>query len=99
MVRTLYPHSTFMDPRSYAALKEETEGEYGGIGLEVAMRGEDVVVIAPLDDTPAARAGFAPGDKLLEIDGQPVRGWRESDAVRALMGPPGTKVTLKVQRA
>jgi carboxyl-terminal processing protease len=99
MVRTLDPHSTFMDPRSYAALKEETEGEYGGIGLEVAMRGDDVVVIAPLDDTPAARAGFAPGDKLIEIDGQPVHGWRESDAVRALMGPPGTKVTLKAQRA
>ena len=99
MVRTLDPHSTFMDPRSYAALKEETEGEYGGIGLEVATRGEDVVVVAPIDDTPAARAGLAPGDKLVEIDGQPVKGWHESDAVRALMGPPGTKVTVKVRRA
>ena len=99
MVRTLDPHSTFMDPRSYAALKEETEGEYGGIGLEVAMRGEDVVVVAPIDDTPAARAGFAPGDKLVEIDGQPVKGWHEADAVRALMGPPGTKVTVKARRA
>ena len=99
MVRTLDPHSTFMDPRSYAALKEETEGEYGGIGLEVATRGEDVVVVAPIDDTPAARAGFAPGDKLVEIDGQPLKGWHESDAVRALMGPPGTKVTVKAARA
>jgi carboxyl-terminal processing protease len=99
MVRTLDPHSTFMDPRSYAALKEETEGEYGGIGLEVGTRGEDLVVVAPLDDTPASRAGFAPGDKLLEIDGQPLKGWHETDAVRALMGPPGTKVTVKAQRA
>ncbi len=99
MVRTLDPHSTFMDPRSYAALKEETEGEYGGIGLEVATRGEDVVVVAPIGDTPAARAGFAPGDKLVEIDGQSIKGWHEADAVRALMGPPGTKVTVKASRA
>ena len=99
MVRTLDPHSTFMDPRSYAALKEETEGEYGGVGLEVTTRGDDVVVVAPLDDTPASRAGFAPGDKLVEIDGTAVHGWHEADAVRALMGPPGTKVVVKAMRA
>jgi carboxyl-terminal processing protease len=99
MVRTLDPHSSFMDPRSYAALKEETEGEYGGIGLEVAQRGEDIVVVAPLDDTPASRAGFAPGDKLLEIDGQSLKGWHEADAARALVGPPGTKVVVKATRA
>jgi len=61
MVRTLDPHSTFMDPRSYAALKQETEGEYGGVGLELAIRGDEVVVVAPIDDTPASRAGFQPG--------------------------------------
>ena len=99
MVRTLDPHSSFMDPRSYSALKEETEGEYGGVGLELTTRGDDVVVVAPLDDTPASRAGLAPGDRLLEIDGEPVRSSREADAVRALMGPPGTKVTLKAQRS
>src|SRR5205823_3410052 len=73
--------------------------EYGGVGLELASRGDDVVVVAPLDDTPAARAGFKPGDKLVEIDGQPVRGWREADAVRSLMGPPGTKVVIRALRA
>jgi carboxyl-terminal processing protease len=99
MVRTLDPHSSFMDPRSYSALKQETEGEYGGVGLELESRGEDVVVIAPLDDTPASRAGFKPGDRLIEIDGQPVHGWHEADAVRSLMGPPGTKVVIKAQRA
>jgi len=52
MVRTLDPHSSFMDPRSYAALKEETEGEYGGVGLELATRGEDVVVVAPSTTLP-----------------------------------------------
>src|SRR5437762_3162803 len=88
-----------MDPRSYAALKEETEGEYGGVGLELATRGEDVVVVAPIDDTPASRAGFQPGDRLIEIDGRAVHGWRETEAVRALTGSPGTKVTLKAHRA
>src|SRR5207248_2346574 len=99
MVRTLDPHSSFMDPRAYSALKEETEGEYGVVGLELASRGDDVVVVAPLDDTPAARAGFKPGDKLVEIDGEPVRGWHEADAVHSLMGPPGTKVVIKALRA
>jgi carboxyl-terminal processing protease len=99
MVRTLDPHSSFMDPRSYAALKEETEGEYGGVGLELATRGEDVVVVAPIDDTPASRAGFQPGDRLIEIDGRAVHGWRETEAVRALTGSPGTKVTVKAHRA
>jgi len=98
MIHTLDPHSSFMDPRSYAALKEETEGEYGGVGLELATRGEDVVVVAPIDDTPASRAGFQPGDRLIEIDGRAMHGWRETEAVRALMGPPGTKVTVKAQR-
>ena len=99
MVHTLDPHSSFMDPRAYSALKEETEGEYGGVGLELANRGDDVVVVAPLDDSPASRAGFHPGDRLLEIDGEPLRSSHESDAVRALMGPPGTKVVVKAQRA
>jgi carboxyl-terminal processing protease len=98
MVRTLDPHSSFMDPKTYAALKEETEGEYGGVGLEVETKGDEVVVVAPLEDSPAFRAGFAPGDRLLEIDGAPVTGWHEGEAVRALMGPPGTKVTVKASR-
>jgi carboxyl-terminal processing protease len=99
MVRTLDPHSSFMDPKTYSALKEETEGEYGGVGLELETRSDDVVVVAPIDDTPASRAGFAPGDRLLEIDGVVLSGWHEGDAVRALLGPPGTKVVIKAIRA
>ena len=98
MVRTLDPHSTFMDPRAYAALKQETDGEYGGIGLEVALKNGEIVVVAPLDDTPAARAGLKPGDKLLEIDGRSTRSMKDADANRALMGPPGTQVALKILR-
>jgi carboxyl-terminal processing protease len=99
MVRTLDPHSSFMDPRSYSALKEETEGEYGGVGLELATRGEEVVVVAPMDGSPAERAGFQPGDRLVEVDGMAISGKRETDAVHALIGPPGTRVVIKAQRA
>jgi carboxyl-terminal processing protease len=98
MVRTLDPHSTFMDPRQYANLKQETDGEYGGVGLELASRGDDLVVVTPIDDTPASRAGLQPGDRILEVDGVQTRGWKESDGVRALMGPPGTKCVVKVAR-
>ena len=98
MVRTLDPHSSFMDPRSFAALKEETDGEYGGVGLELIMRGDDIVVVSPLDGTPAAQAGLAPGDRILEIDGQSMRGQKESDASRALVGPPGTRCVIKALR-
>ena len=86
MVRTLDPHSTFMDPKAYAALKQETDGEYGGVGLEVAAKSDELVVIAPIDDSPASRAGILPGDRLLEVDGVPTRGWKEQEGARALMG-------------
>jgi carboxyl-terminal processing protease len=98
MVRTLDPHSTFMDPRAYAALKQETDGVYGGVGLDVASKNGELTVVAPIDDTPAAHAGLKPGDKLLEIDGVPTRGMKESDASRALLGPPGTQVVIKISR-
>ena len=100
MVHTLDPHSTFMDPRSYAALKEETEGEYGGVGLEIGTRGGEVVVIAPdrRHARPRAR-GSSPATSCWRSTAKALRGWRESEAVRALMGPPGTKVTIKAQRA
>ena len=98
MVRTLDPHSTFMDPRNYSALKQETDGEYGGVGLELATKNDEVIVLSPFDDSPASRAGFQSGDRLVEIDGAKVQGWKESDAARALMGPPGTKCILKAMR-
>ncbi len=98
MVRTLDPHSTFMDPRAYASLKQETDGEYGGVGMDVAIKDGQMTVVTPLDDTPAAHAGLKPGDKLLEIDGQPTRGMKEADATHSLMGPPGTQVVVKIGR-
>ncbi len=98
MVRTLDPHSNFMDPRAYSAFKEETDGEYGGVGLELGSRGEQIVVVTPLQDSPAARAGFMPGDLVLEIDGLSTRGMREDEAEHALNGPPGTRCVVKLSR-
>jgi carboxyl-terminal processing protease len=98
MVRTLDPHSNFMDPRAYSAFKEETDGEYGGVGLELGSRADQLVVVAPLQDSPAARAGVLPGDKVLEIDAVSTRGMREDEAKHALNGPPGTRVVLKLGR-
>ena len=57
MVRTLDPHSTFMEPKAYSALKQETDGEYGGVGIEIASRGDDLVVVSPVDDSPASPRG------------------------------------------
>ena len=99
MVRTLDPHSTFMEPKAYSALKQETDGEYGGVGMDVAVKNGELMVISPYDDTPASRAGIKPGDKILEIDGAQTRGWKDADAVKALMGAPGTKCMVKVARA
>ncbi|MBS2023067.1 MAG: S41 family peptidase [Deltaproteobacteria bacterium] len=98
MVRTLDPHTNFMDPRSYAGLKVETDGEYGGVGLELANKGDDVIVISPLQDTPAARAGIMSGDRMIEVDGVSTHGLREPDVTRALNGPPGTRCVVKTLR-
>ncbi len=99
MVRTLDPHSNFMDPRSYAALKQETDGEYGGVGLDLGTKDGEIVVVSPLADSPAARAGFQPGDRIIDIDGVTTRGQREADANRALNGPPGTRCVVRAQRS
>ena len=98
MVRTLDPHSNFMDPRAYSAFKEETDGEYGGIGVELGSRGDQIVIVSPLQDSPASHAGFVPGDRLLEIDNVSTRGMREDEAERALNGPPGTRCVVKLMR-
>src|SRR5205814_6503404 len=73
MVRTLDPHSTFMEPKAYAALKQETDGAYGGVGPEVAAKADALAVIAPIDDSPASRAGRVAGDNRLEREGRPTR--------------------------
>ncbi|MHB8420625.1 MAG: S41 family peptidase [Myxococcales bacterium] len=98
MLQALDPHSSFMDPAQYQQMKAETTGEYGGVGLDVTTRDGALVVIAPIDDTPAARAGIEAGDEILAIDGAPTRDLGLTQAIERLQGPPGTRVEILLMR-
>jgi len=99
MMDTLDPHSTFMPPEMYKQMKVETEGEFGGVGIEVEIRDSWITVVSPLEGTPAQRAGLRPGDVIEAIDGKSTRGMRLHEAVRAMRGPRGTRVKITVRRA
>jgi len=98
MLSTLDPYSQFMDPDSYNELKVETEGAFGGLGIEITLKDELLTVISPIDDTPAYKAGLRPNDRIVKIDGEITRGITLMDAVKKLRGKPGTKVTLTIFR-
>ncbi|MFA5338947.1 MAG: S41 family peptidase [Candidatus Omnitrophota bacterium] len=98
MVQSLDKFSEFMDPESYAEMKVETEGEFGGIGIEIAIKDDLLTVIAPIDDTPAFKAGVKSGDRIVKIDKDITRGITLVEAVKKLRGKPGTPVTITVLR-
>jgi carboxyl-terminal processing protease len=98
MVGRLDPHSAFMDREEFEDLKIATEGNYSGIGVEVTVEDDVLTVIAPLDDSPAARAGIRPGDAILSIDGRALRNEALPDAIASIRGEPGTVVRLGIGR-
>ncbi|MEL7536923.1 MAG: S41 family peptidase [Pseudomonadota bacterium] len=98
MVAALDPHSEFLDPDEYADLKVSSSGNYSGIGIEVAITDGAIQVVAPFDDTPAARAGIRPGDIISQINNVPVDIDGVGDAVTRLRGKPGSRVDLHVIR-
>jgi carboxyl-terminal processing protease len=98
MLTGLDPHSSYLDHEAYRELKEGTTGKFGGLGIEVGMEDGFVRVIAPIDDTPAARAGLQPGDLIIRLDDTPVKGMALSDAVKLMRGEPGTDITLTLTR-
>jgi carboxyl-terminal processing protease len=98
MLGGLDPHSSYLDPEAYRELRVGTTGEFGGLGIEVGMEDGFVKVIAPIDDTPAQRAGMQAGDLIVRIDGKPVKGLSLSDAVALMRGKPGSKIELTVVR-
>jgi len=98
MVGELDPHSAFMDKDEFEDLKIATEGNYSGIGVEVTAEEGVLTVIAPLDDSPAARAGIRPGDAILAIDGRPLRNEPLDEAIKRIRGEPGTLVKLGIGR-
>lgn len=98
MLSGLDPHSAFLDPKAFKDMRMATEGKFGGLGIEVATEGDLIKVVAPLDDTPAQRAGIQAGDIIEKLDGVPVRGMRLRDAVDKMRGPPGSKIVLTISR-
>ena len=99
MVGELDPHSAFMDAEEFEDLRIATEGNYSGIGVEVTIDDANVLtVIAPLDGSPAARAGIRPGDAILSIDGRQLRNEPLPEAIESIRGEPGTTVKLGIGR-
>jgi carboxyl-terminal processing protease len=98
MLGGLDPHSSYLDPDAYRELRVGTTGEFGGLGIEVGMEDGFVKVIAPIDDTPAERAGMQAGDLIVRIDGKPVKGLSLSEAVAMMRGKPGSAIELTVVR-
>lgn len=91
------PHSTYIDPRTYALSRDDFEGAFHGIGATVSRQGDWVVITQPLPDTPAERAGIQAGTVILEVDGESAEGWSVEEAVLRIRGPMGTEVTLRVR--
>lgn len=98
MMKVLDPHSSFMTPKELKAMQEDTEGHFGGIGIELEKREGWLVVVSPVDDTPAQRAGIKAGDRLVKIDGTPTENMDVSQASQMVRGVPGTKVVLTIDR-
>ena len=98
MISTLDPHSEFLDTKGFKQLQDDTEGQFGGLGLVVALRSNVITVITPMEDAPGFRAGILSGDRILKISGQSTARVSLSDAVKQLRGIPDTQVTLTLER-
>lgn len=99
MVAELDPHSAYMTPEEFSIFQGDTGGKFGGIGVEVDYRNEYVTVIAPMEGSPAARAGVRPGDQIIAINGKPMRSEPIDKLVTIMRGPAGSKVRVTLRRA
>jgi carboxyl-terminal processing protease len=98
MLGGLDPHSGYLNEEDYKEIRVGTSGEFGGLGIEVGMEDGFIKVIAPIDDTPAARAGIRAGDLIIKLDDKPVKGMSLDEAVGLMRGKPGTSITLTIMR-
>lgn len=98
MLTGLDPHSAYLDDEAFAEMRIGTSGEFGGLGIEVGMEDGFVKVIAPIDETPAARAGVRAGDLIIRLDDTPVKGLSLNEAVKLMRGKRGTDITLTIVR-
>jgi carboxyl-terminal processing protease len=98
MMNTLDPHSTYLDERVFSKMQEDTQGEFGGLGIEVSQKDGVIVVITPIDDTPAFKAGIKAGDKIVEINHESTLGITLEEAVEKMRGKPGSKISVGIVR-
>ena len=98
MLSSLDPHSQFLDPQGYKELKTETQGKFGGLGIEITIKDNLLTIITPIEDTPAWDAGLKAGDHIVKIGKDVTRDMTLDDAVKKLRGDPGTEVTITILR-
>lgn len=98
MINSLDPHSSYMTPEALKELQVETKGEFGGLGIHIGIKDGILTVIAPIEDTPAFKAGIKAGDKILKISGESTKNMGLTDAVSKMRGPKGTSITLTIFR-
>jgi carboxyl-terminal processing protease len=98
MLHVLDPHSNFYDPKSYAQMKEDQHGRYGGVGMTIRPQGSTIVVVAPFEGTPAFKAGIRPGDVLLTVDGKSTENMDSAAVASLLKGAPGSPVVVVMTR-
>lgn len=98
MLKTLDPHSSYLNPDAYKELQVETKGSFGGIGIEITIRDGVLTVVSPLEGTPAYELGIQASDMILRVDGEPTKEMTLMEAVKKMRGPKGTKVVLTIMR-
>jgi len=98
VLQSLDPYSAYMNPKLYKEMQTETDGEFGGLGIEISMEAGVVKIISPIDDTPASRAGIKAGDYIVQINGEQVQGKTLMEAVNLMRGPVGTEIEITVRR-
>src|SRR5437016_11247601 len=97
-LRGLDPHSSFLDPEMYREMQVETSGSFGGLGIEITLRDDVLTVVAPIEGTPAYRAGILSGDRIVKIEGLSTKDMQLTDAVKRMRGKPGSKIVIGIVR-
>src|SRR5215510_1276094 len=98
MLSSLDPHSAYLTPELYKDLQMDTQGRFGGLGIEITVKGGVLTVVSPIEDTPAFKAGIKPGDMIFKIEDEFTKDMTLVDAVKKMRGPKGTKINLSIKR-
>jgi carboxyl-terminal processing protease len=98
MLNSLDPHSAYLTPELYKELQSDTQGRFGGLGIEITVKSGILTVVSPIEDTPAAKAGIKPGDQIFKIEEEFTKDMSLVDAVKKMRGAKGTKINLTIKR-